>query len=90
MSESSTSQIDAVWIVHDASSKRCYLEAIFSNFEDFIGSEMRGLTTIIITQCDRVMEIGDYFQYPNEDPFKIPEFYNELKENIRKTLFWVK
>lgn len=25
MSESSTRQIDAVWIVHDASNKRCYL-----------------------------------------------------------------
>ena len=90
MSESSTRQIDAVWIIHDASSKRCYLEAIFSNFEGVIGSEMRGMTTIIITQCDRVMERGDYFQYPKEDPFKIPKFYNDLKENIRKTLFWVR
>lgn len=51
---------------------------------------MRGMTTIIITQCDRVMEIYDYFQYPKEEPFKIPEVYNELKENIRNTLFWVK
>ena len=37
MNCSSTRQIDAVWIAHNASSKRCYLKAIFSEFEAFIG-----------------------------------------------------
>ena len=61
MNESSTKQIDAVWIVHGAKSERCYLEAIFSHFEAFIGPYMRGMTTVIITQSDTVMERGDYF-----------------------------
>ena len=55
MNESSTKQIDAVWMLHDASSKKCYLKTIYSNFEAIIGTELRGLTTIIITQCDSVM-----------------------------------
>ena len=37
MNESSTKQIDAVWIAHSANSDKCYLESIFSTFEDFIG-----------------------------------------------------
>jgi hypothetical protein len=61
MNESSTKQIDAVWILHSAKSDRCHLQDIFSKFEAFIGPEMRKLTTIIITQCDTVMEFGDYF-----------------------------
>jgi hypothetical protein len=84
MNESSTRQIDAVWILHEASSKRCYMKAIFSDFEYFIGPEMRGMTTIIITQCDLVMESGDYFQYPQIiGPFKVPHDYNELDEDLR-------
>ena len=61
MSNSSTKQIDAVWILHSAKSDRCHLEEIFSQFEAFIGPDMRGMTTVIITQCDTVMERGDYF-----------------------------
>jgi hypothetical protein len=90
INESSTRQIDAVWILHDASSHRCYLEAIFSEFEAFIGPEMRGMTTIIITQCDTVMESGDYFQFPEEAPFKVPEYYNEFDYETQKELFWEK
>jgi hypothetical protein len=90
MSECSTKQIDAVWIVHSAKSEKCYLKAIFSEFEDLIGPYMRMMTTILITQCDMAMKKGDYFQYPDEEPFKVPEFYNKLKENIRKNYFWVK
>jgi hypothetical protein len=69
---------------------RSYLESIFSKFESFIGPEIRKMTTIIITQCDNEMESGDYFQFPNEEPFKVPEHYNKLNENIRKNLFWAK
>ena len=90
MNESSTRQIDAVWIVHAASSQRCYLEAIFSDFEASIGPDMRGMTAIIITQCDTVMESGDYLQCPKEEPFKVPEDYNEEDDESRKELFWVK
>ena len=36
------------------------------------------------------MESGDYFQYPNYYPFKVPESYNDVDENTRKELFWVK
>jgi hypothetical protein len=36
------------------------------------------------------MERGDYFQYPESDAFKVPEFYAELQEIIQKNLFWVK
>jgi hypothetical protein len=36
------------------------------------------------------MEIGDYIQYPKEVPFKVPEFYNEVDEEIRNELFWEK
>ena len=90
MNESSTKQIDAVWIVHGAKSERCYLDAIFSHFEAFIGPDMWEMTTVIITQCDKMMEHGDYFQYPKIDSFKVPEFYNKLDDKIRKTLFWVK
>jgi hypothetical protein len=49
MNESSTKQIDAVWLVHGGKSEKCYLEAIFREFEEFIGPEMRALTTVIIT-----------------------------------------
>jgi len=91
MSESSTKQFDAVWIVHSAKSDRCHLEAIFSNFEDFFRPGMRGITTVIISKCDSVMERGDYFQYPNIDPFTLPEEYeDELDKVIREELFWVK
>ena len=90
MNEHSTKQIDAVWILHSAPSSRCYLEYIFSSFEAFIGPEMRGMTTIIITHCDLNMEKGDYFQYPKDNPFKVPEHYNKFKENIRKRQFWVR
>ena len=55
MNESSTKQIDAVWILHSAKSDRSYLKTIFSTFEAIIGAEMWGLTTIIITQCDEKM-----------------------------------
>ena len=89
MKESTTKQIDAVWILHSAKSDRCQLKDIFSKFEAFIGPEMRGMTTIIITQCDRVMETGDYFQYPKEDPFKVPEYYNDEDEENLEDLFWV-
>ena len=52
---------------------------------------MWGMTTIIISQCDRAMEGGDYFQCPNEEPFKVPEYYNDVDdEDTRKELFWVK
>jgi hypothetical protein len=40
MNENSSKQIDAVWILQGASSEKCYLEAIFSKFEAFIGPEM--------------------------------------------------
>ena len=87
---SSTKQIDAIWILHDASSNKCYLEAIFSDFEAFIGPEMRGVTTVIITRCDTALERGDYFQYPKVNPFKLPEEYDKVEEDILKELFWVK
>jgi hypothetical protein len=45
MNESSTRNIDAIWIVHSAKSDRCYLKAIFSEYEAFIGPEMRGIKT---------------------------------------------
>jgi hypothetical protein len=91
MNEHSTKQIDAVWIIHGAKSHRCYLKAIFSEFEGLLGPYMRGMTTIIITQCDTVMESGDYFQYPKNDPFKVPEFYNGVDdEDSQNELFWVK
>ncbi len=51
---------------------------------------MRGMTTVIITQCDTVMERGDYFQYPEKDKFEYPEDYAELDEEIKKELFWMK
>ena len=89
MSDSSTRQLDAIWILHDASSKRCYLEAIFSNFEASIGPEMRGMATILIAQCDMVMEGGDHIQYPKDVPFKVPEHYQFYDdEDIQKELFW--
>jgi len=90
MSEDSTRQIDAIWILHDASSKRCYLETILHDFEGIIGPLMLSITTIIITQCDIVMKKGDYFQYPIDLPFKVPEHYNDEDEDDRKDLFWVK
>ena len=91
MSESSTKQFDAVWILHSANSDRCYLEAIYTNFEAFIGSGMRGMTTVIITKCDSKMERGDYFQFPNKDKFKLPKGYEEeLDKDIREELFWIK
>ena len=36
------------------------------------------------------MENGDFFVHPKEDPFKVPEYYNDLDEDIRNDLFWVK
>ena len=48
------------------------------------------MTTIIITQCDTVMEDGDYFQNPKEDPFEVPESYKGLDDECRNELFWVK
>jgi hypothetical protein len=51
---------------------------------------MRGMTTIIITQCDAVMENGDYFQYPKKDPFEVPEDYKDFDDECRNELFWVK
>ena len=51
---------------------------------------MRALTTILITQCDRVMRKEDYLQYPNKDPFKVPEAYAKIPEKIRKERFWIK
>ena len=36
------------------------------------------------------MTIGDYFQYPKEDPFNLPQGYNLLKKEARKEKFWVK
>ena len=51
---------------------------------------MRGMTTIIITHCDSVMNKEDYFQCPKEVPFKVPEDYNYVDDEIRKELFWVK
>ena len=90
MNESSTKQIDAVWILHSAVSDRCHLDTIYSNFEAIIGPEIRGMTTIIITKCDSVMSIGDYDQYPKEEPFKVPKFYNDFDPETQKELFWVK
>ena len=89
MNESSTKQIDAVWILHDASSKTCYLKKIFSSFEAIIGTEILGMTTILITQCDSVMSFGDHLQYPAEVPFKVPKDYNDLDDESRNELFWV-
>jgi hypothetical protein len=60
MKENSSKQIDAVWILHEGSSKKCYLEDIFSKFEALIGPKMGRTTTILITQCDAVMQKGDY------------------------------
>jgi hypothetical protein len=76
MSKSSTKQFDAVWILHSANSDRCHLNAIFSNIEAFLGPEMQGITTVIITKCDFVMKSGDYFQYPG-DPFIEPKGYDD-------------
>jgi predicted GTPase len=90
MNENSTKQIDAVWILHGASNFRCYLDAIFSSFKELIGPEMRGMTTIIISQCDTAMESGDYNQYPKGALFNEPEDYNEEDEITRKDRFWVK
>jgi flagellar biosynthesis GTPase FlhF len=90
MRESSTKQIDAVWILHSANSDRCHLEAIYSNFEAFIGPGMQGMTTVIITKCDEKMKKGDYFQYPNANQFILPEKYNQLDEDDREERFWVK
>jgi hypothetical protein len=36
------------------------------------------------------MEGEDYFQHPQIFPFMVPEFYGELDERTRKTLFWEK
>ena len=36
------------------------------------------------------MQSGDYFQYPNEYPFKVPENYNYVDKDTRNELFWVK
>jgi hypothetical protein len=90
MSKSSTKQFDAVWIVHSANSDRCHLNAIFSNFEAFIGPGMAGITTVIINKCDSLMKLDDYFQYPNIDPFPFPESYNGLDEDEREERFWGK
>lgn len=91
MNNSSTKQIDAVWIVHDAASNRCYLESIFDDFKGSIGAELRRTSTVIITQCDKVMEAGDYLQYPKEGPFEVPEGYDDVDNaEIRNELFWVK
>jgi hypothetical protein len=91
MSKSSTKQFDAVLILHSANSDRCHLNTIFSKIEAFIGPGMRGMTSVIITKCDGVMESGDYFQYPNIDPFNLPEgYYDEPDKDIREGLFWVK
>jgi len=45
---------------------------------------MSEITTVIITKCDSVMKVGDYFQYPG-DPFIEPEGYNDddLDEDSR-------
>ena len=51
---------------------------------------MRGMTTIIITQCDKAMLKGDYLQYPNKDPFEVPAYYSKIPEKIRKERFWKK
>ena len=90
MSEQSTKQFDAVWILHSAKSDRCHLESIYSNFEAFIGPGMRGMTTVIVTKCDSVMQTGDYFQRP--DPFILPQCYDddELDNDTKEELFWVK
>jgi hypothetical protein len=91
MSKSSTKQFDAVWILNSADSDRCHLNTIFSNIEAFIGPGMRGMTTVIITKCDGMMQRGDYFQNPNRDPFTLPDEYeDEPDEEIREGLFWVK
>ena len=91
MNNASTKQIDAVWIVHDAASKRCYLDSIFDDFKGSIGAGLRGMTTVIITQCDKVMEAGDYLQYPKEGPFEVPAGYGDVDDaEIRNELFWVK
>ena len=90
MSESSTRQIDAVWIVHSALSDRCHLKDYYYAFEAFVGLEIRGMTTVIITKCDSVMSDGDYFQYPLKEPFKVPECYNdELDLDTLNELFWM-
>jgi hypothetical protein len=36
------------------------------------------------------MERGDYFQYPKEKPFKVPEDYNDEDEEDREDRFWMK
>jgi hypothetical protein len=51
---------------------------------------MLNVTTLIITHCDMSMEEGDHFQKPPIYPFTVPEFYGELDESIRNTLFWEK
>jgi hypothetical protein len=37
-----------------------------------------------------MMERGDCFQNPKEDPFKVPEYYNDEDEDAKKDLFWVR
>ena len=35
------------------------------------------------------MESGDYIQYPEKEPFKVPDDYNEETDiEIRKEFFW--
>ena len=53
---------------------------------------MSGLTTIIITHCDMVMESGDFLQYPEVVPFNVPPHYDDYEEEpeIFNTLFWVR
>jgi predicted GTPase len=42
MNESSTRQIDAVWIAHSANSDKCYLEPIFLHFRASLGLKCTG------------------------------------------------
>jgi hypothetical protein len=79
MSESSTKQFDAVWIVHSANSDRCHLNKIYSIFEPLFGADMRKITTVIISKCDKEMEEGDFIQFPNTYPFVLPECYDGLE-----------
>lgn len=51
---------------------------------------MPGITTVIITKCDSMMKLDDYFQYPNIDPFTFPESYTCLDEDEREERFWCK
>lgn len=91
MNNSSTKQIDAIWIVQSCTNTRSYLDAMIVPFESFIGkAEILKMTTVIISHCDMMMEKGDFFQLPNRDPFKVPEEYNGLRDSIKKERFWVK